>query len=208
MSNDEDLLLGSDSVNRCWWCGSNPEYVQYHDEEWGMPIDDDTRLFEKMCLEGFQSGLSWLTILKKRNSFRTAFDGFNFQKVVHFDQTDVDRLMANASIVRHRGKIQSTINNAGRAIEMVAEFGSLATFFWSFEAKRHTSPKTRADVVPMTDESTRMSKEMKRRGWTFVGPTTCYAMMQSMGIVNDHLRRCHHWKVVQDARKAFVRPSL
>ncbi|TWU57848.1 DNA-3-methyladenine glycosylase I [Rubripirellula reticaptiva] len=206
MTNRRGTQIGDAAVDRCWWCGSDPQYIQYHDREWGVPVADDTRLFEKVCLEGFQAGLSWLTILRKRDSFREAFDGFDPQRVCRFDQAKVDQLVNNASIVRHRGKIRSAINNAARAIEVGEEFGSLATFLWSFEPKHHRSPKLRSDVNAITEESTNLSKALKKRGWTFVGPTTCFAMMQAMGMVNDHLRTCYCWERIEDARKTFVRP--
>ena len=191
----EGLRVGEDGIVRCWWPGEDPMYRRYHDEEWGNPVTDDTRLFEKICLEGFQSGLSWLTILRKRDNFRAAFAGFDFNKVAKFDDADIVRLLADAGIVRHRGKIASTINNANRAIEMCEEFGSLSAYFWSHEPPVHELPE-RHDyrslvAAPTTAASTRLSKELKKRGWTFVGPTTCYAFMQAMGLVNDHLEGCH-----------------
>ncbi len=201
-----DVLLGDDGVHRCAWCARDSQYVRYHDTEWGMPIDDDIRLFEKICLEGFQSGLSWLTILRKRESFREAFDGFDPDRVRQFDSIKVDQLVGNAGIIRHRGKIRSTIQNATRAMETAAEFGSLAKFLWSFEPKRHRSPKVHSDIPAITHESTQLSKSLKKRGWTFVGPTTCYAMMQAMGIVNDHLVTCDRWAIVEAARDSFTRP--
>ena len=170
-----------------------------------MPVNDDHRLFEKICLEGFQSGLSWLTVLKKREDFRRCFKHFDFEKVARFRSTSVDRLLKDASIIRHRGKIESTINNAKRAIELVREFDSLATFFWQFEPKRSPVIRSRKQIRATTDESTALSKELKRRGWSFVGPTTCYAFMQAMGMVNDHLRGCHCWEKVELARQAFER---
>lgn len=196
----------SDGVRRCWWCGADPEYVAYHDEEWGLPVDDDNRLFEKTCLEGFQAGLSWITILRKRERFRKVFHQFDFRKVAKLKTKDVDRLVLDAGIIRHRGKIESVINNANRAIEMVDEFGSLAAFYWQFEPKRSPVLRSRNQVPATTNESTELSKALKKRGWTFVGPTTCYALMQAMGMVNDHLRTCDSWKVVDAARAKFQRP--
>ena len=195
MSLAEGLRQGEDGKIRCWWPGEDPFYQKYHDAEWGNPVTDDKRLFEKICLEGFQSGLSWLTILRKRENFRAAFAGFDFNKVAKFDDADVARLLADAGIVRHRGKIASTINNASRAIEMKAEFGSLSAYFWSHEPPAHELPE-RHDyksliAAPTTAASTRLSKDLKKRGWTFVGPTTCYAFMQAMGLVNDHVEGCH-----------------
>ena len=204
------LILGEDGKARCFWHNNQPDYEIYHDTEWGMPQDDDERLFEKICLEGFQSGLSWLTILRKRENFRAAFANFNFHKVAKFDDGDVERLVQDAGIIRHRGKITSTINNAKRAIEMVEQEGSLGSWFWSFEPTVAERPKffDQATLMSMgkTDISTRMSKELKKRGWSFVGPTTCYAFMQAMGMVNDHLEGCYCRDKVEAARDAFKRP--
>ncbi len=190
----EGLVLGDDGRTRCWWCRSAPEYGAYHDEEWGWPVHDDVRLFEKICLEGFQSGLSWLTILKKRQGFRRAFAGFDYHRVARFNQRSVERLLKDRSIVRHRGKIESTINNAKRAIEIEDEHGSLAAFFWKHVPPSRERPRrmTRGALMKLsqTPTSTALSKELKRRGWSFVGPTTVYAFMQAMGIVNDHLEGC------------------
>jgi DNA-3-methyladenine glycosylase I len=182
-------------------------YADYHDREWGVPVADDVKLFEKMCLEGFQAGLSWLTILRKRDSFRASFRGFDFHQVARFRSTEVERLLTDAGIVRHRGKIESTINNSQRAIELAAEFGSLARFFWQYEPRRSRVLRRREQIVATTPESTAMSKELKRRGWTFVGPTTCYALMQASGMVNDHLQGCHAWSRVDAGRRAFSRPA-
>ena len=184
------ILTGADGKARCPWCGDDPLYVEYHDKEWGRPVYDDVRLFEKICLEGFQAGLSWITILRKRENFREAFAGFDFEQVAQFDDSDVERLLQNAGIIRHRGKIEATINNAARAIELRAEYGSLSKFFWSFKPNNHTPPKTMRDIPAITPESTALSKDLKKRGWRFVGPTTCYAFMQAMGLVNDHLVDC------------------
>jgi DNA-3-methyladenine glycosylase I len=188
-------------VERCWWCGADDLYVGYHDKEWGMPVGDDHRLFEKICLEGFQSGLSWLTILRKRQNFRAAFASFDFEKVARFNTRSVERLLGDAGIVRHRGKIESTINNARRAIELAEECGSLAGYFWRFEDRRDF-----AGVVPQTAKSVELSKDLKRRGWTFVGPTTAYAFMQAMGLVNDHLPGCAARDRVESARRKFATP--
>lgn len=204
------LITGEDGRERCAWHGNLPEYLRYHDEEWGRPVTDDTRLFEKICLEGFQSGLSWLTILRKRDNFRAAFAGFDFNKVALFDEADIERCVADAGIIRHRGKIVSTVNNARRAIELKVEFGSLARYFWSHEPK----PEERPTVVdrqtlmanPTTPASVRFSKDLKKRGWTFVGPTTIYAFMQAMGLVNDHLEGCYCRDNVETMRDALVRP--
>ncbi len=196
-SSKSSLLTDETGVRRCWWCGQDPEYVRYHDEEWGRPVRDDTRLFEKICLEGFQAGLSWLTILRKRDSFREAFANFEIERVAKFTQRDVDKLVLNAGIVRHRGKIESTINNAKQAIELANEKGSLAEYFWEFEPRKSPKLRSKSDIVATTAESTQMSKDLKRRGWSFVGPTTCYAFMQSMGMVNDHILGCAFAKIAK-----------
>lgn len=192
--------------DRCWWCGDDPLYVAYHDGEWGIPVMDDRRLFEKICLEGFQSGLSWLTILRKRENFRAAFADFDFAKVARFGPKDVERLLGDAGIVRHRGKIESTINNAKRALELVEQRGSLAAYFWSFEPDGRSRPAVLTKEVLMatsiSPESKALSKDLKKRGWSFVGPTTCYAFMQAMGLVNDHLSSCPARARVAKARKA------
>lgn len=185
------LRTGADGVVRCWWCGDDPTYVAYHDDEWGRPVVDDHRLYEKLCLEGFQSGLSWLTILRKRDNFRAAFAAFDPHVVSRFGDDDMARLLADARIVRHRGKIASTINNAGRAIELIDEFGSMAAFIDRFRPEARPAPRALGDIPAKTPESLAMSKELKRRGWSFVGPTTVYAFMQSMGVVNDHVDGCH-----------------
>jgi len=181
-------------MKRCWWCGTDPLYVRYHDEEWGKPVRDDRRLFEKICLEGFQAGLSWLTILRKRENFRAAFADFNFDTVSRYTSKDVTRLVKDEGIIRHRGKIESTINNARRAIELRKEAGSLADYFWRWQPAKVSRPKriTRDVLMTMatTAESTALSKDLRKRGWTFVGPTTVYAFMQAMGLVNDHVHDC------------------
>ena len=188
------LVEGEDGLVRCWWCQSTPAYALYHDDEWGWPVHDDVRLFEKICLEGFQSGLSWLTILRKRDNFRQAFAGFDYHRVARFNQRSVERLLKDAGIVRHRGKIESTINNAKRAKELEQEFGSLSGFFWDQVPPASERPRrmTRAALKKLdkTPTSVALSQELKRRGWTFVGPTTAYAFMQAMGLVNDHLEGC------------------
>jgi DNA-3-methyladenine glycosylase I len=189
------LTIDAKGVSRCFWCGDDPLYVAYHDTEWGIPVRDDTRLFEKLCLEGFQSGLSWLTILRKRENFRKAFKAFDIPVVARLTQRDVNRLLDDAGIVRHRGKIESTINNAKRAMELIHECGSLADFIWRFEPEPKSRPKkldwTILKTMTTSPESAALSKDLKKRGWTFVGPTTCYAFMQAMGLVNDHLDGCH-----------------
>jgi len=188
------LVTGDDGVTRCFWGDAPQIYRDYHDSEWGFPVHDDRRLFEKLCLEGFQAGLSWLTILRKRENFRAAFAGFDFERVARFGSRDVKRLLADEGIVRHRGKIEATINNAQRTVELVESEGSLAEYVWRFEPDPATRPAviTRAALMEMahTRESAALSKDLKRRGWRFVGPTTVYAFMQAMGLVNDHLEGC------------------
>jgi len=210
MSNDR-LVRGEDGVVRCFWGASAPEYAAYHDTEWGFPVAEDRRLFEKLCLEGFQSGLSWLMILRKRENFRQAFAGFDFHRVAGFGEKDVERLLADASIVRHRGKIEATINNAQRAVELVDEEGSLAAYVWRFEPGTVGRPKrlTWEALLEMaeTAESRALAKDLKRRGWRFVGPTTVYAFMQAMGLVNDHLHGCDARVEVEGARSAFRPPG-
>ncbi|NRQ13755.1 DNA-3-methyladenine glycosylase I [Ensifer sesbaniae] len=204
------IVIGEDGLQRCAWQGNLDDYRRYHDDEWGRPVLDDRRLFEKICLEGFQSGLSWLTILRKREAFRAAFAGFDFDKVATFDETDIERCLADTGIVRHRGKIVSTINNARRAQDLRQEFGSLAGYFWSHEppaAERPAKVTYEAIVAnPTTAASIRVSKDLKKRGWTFVGPTTIYAFMQAMGLVNDHIEGCHCRAVVEEMRAKLVRP--
>ncbi len=182
------IFLSADGLPRCRWCSTAPEFLDYHDKEWGFPVVEDFRLFEKICLEGFQSGLSWRTILAKREHFRAAFLGFDFNKVACFGEQDVDRLLQNEGIVRHRGKIEAVIHNAACAQALVQEVGSLATFFWRYEpnASELPAPQT-ASTSPA---SIALSKELKRRGWKFVGPTTVYAFMQAMGLINDHVPEC------------------
>jgi DNA-3-methyladenine glycosylase I len=204
------LLEGADGVVRCSWPGVLPDYLHYHDHEWGRPVADDHRLFEKICLEGFQSGLSWLTILRKREAFREAFAGFDYERVAEFGETDIERLLGNAGIIRHRGKIVSTINNAKRARELADEAGSLAAWFWSREPHDSERPSV-VDYQTLvanttTPASTRISKELKKRGWSFVGPTTVYAFMQAMGLVNDHIEGCACRAKVEAERAVFRRP--
>ena len=206
----DGLVRGDDSLVRCWWGASTPTYARYHDEEWGRPVTDDGRLFEKICLEGFQSGLSWLTILNKREHFRRAFDGFDFERVARFTPKRVEKLLQDAGIVRHRGKIKSTINNAKRALELRDEFGSLAGYFWRHEPGPKDRPKrvVKSELVKLatTPVSHAVSKDLKKRGWTFVGPTTVYAFMQAMGLVNDHLEGCHVRVEAERIRSALARP--
>ncbi len=209
-SKDKYLITSEDGLSRCWWCQDHLDYQKYHDEEWGFPVDDDIRLFEKICLEGFQSGLSWLTILRKRENFRRAFAGFDFTKVAEFDETVTAHLLENKGIIRHRGKIEATINNAGRALEIVDEFGSLGAYIWKWEPVSYEPGIGKNDingVVPsVTRTSQLLSKDLKKRGWKFFGPTTAYAFMQAMGLVNDHLEGCSIREKVEKARKEFVRP--
>ena len=183
--------IGADGLVRCWWPGDDEGYIRYHDREWGRPVVEDDRLFEKLCLEGFQSGLSWLTILRKRENFRAAFAGFHIAAVASFAEADVERLLGDAGIVRHRGKIASAVNNARRAVEVADEFGSLAAYIWGWAPERAEDPLTSKGSLPAaTPESAALAKDLKRRGWSFVGPTTVYAFMQSMGLVNDHIEGC------------------
>lgn len=205
----QSIVRGSDGVARCWWA-STDSYATYHDEEWGRPTRDDRWIFEKLCLEGFQAGLSWLTILNKRENFRTAFAHFEIDKVARFNRRSVDRLMKDAGIVRHQGKIESAINNAKRARELREEFGSLAAFAWQFEPVAKSRPKklTRAALkkLAQTPESVALSKELKSRGWSFVGPTTMYAFMQAAGIVNDHMQGCAAQSQCSSDRRRFQVP--
>ena len=207
---DRGLIQGADGRVRCFWSGEDPLYQRYHDTEWGRPVKNDVRLFEKLCLEGFQSGLSWLTILRKRDNFRAAFAGFDLEAVARFKARDVNRLLKDAGIVRHRGKIESTINNAQRALEIRAEFRSLARFYWSFEPAPFERPGKiewpTLKAMAQTDASRRLSKELRRRGFSFVGPTTAYAFMQAMGLVNDHLEGCGVRADVEAEGRIFKRP--
>jgi DNA-3-methyladenine glycosylase I len=198
-------ILGPDGKARCRWSASTPEYLRYHDTEWGFPVADDRRLFEKLSLEGFQSGLSWRTILAKRENFRAAFHDFDFDRIARFTQRDVARLLKDAGIIRHRGKIEAVINNAQRARELVKREGSLAAFLWRYapDAKRLDKPQTASTSA----ESIALSKELKKQGWAFVGPTTMYAFMQAMGLVNDHMEGCFCRDEVEAERQALVRPK-
>jgi DNA-3-methyladenine glycosylase I len=207
---NDGLTRGDDGVVRCSWGDSAPEYRAYHDRECGFPVDDDRRLFEKLCLEGFQSGLSWLTILRKREGFRRAFLGFDFERLASFGDRDVERLLTDASIVRHRGKIEATINNAARAVELVEEQGSLAGYFWRYEPGPAARPERLTwdvlSTLATTPESQALAKDLKKRGWRFVGPTTAYAFMQAMGIVNDHVNGCAARPSADSARARFAVP--
>ena len=200
-----NLTVGPDGKPRCKWCGDVPEFLPYHDNEWGYPVGDDIRLFEKLCLESFQSGLSWRTILAKRENFRRAFEGFDFNKVAGYGDDDVERLLQDAGIVRHRGKIEAVINNARRAQELVAEAGSIAAFVWSFEPGPCDlgEPQTQSTSAA----SVALSKALKKRGWKFVGPTTVYAFMQAMGLINDHATGCAMRDQATRARDAFEVPT-
>lgn len=189
-------------VDRCHWCGEDPLYVRYHDEEWGRPVTDDIGLYERMCLEGFQAGLSWITILRKRENFRAAFAGFDPEKVAGFTVGDVERLLQNEEIIRHRGKIEAAIANAGKTLDLIGECGSLHAFFLRFRpANPPPSPRVHADIPAETPESRAMSKELRRRGFRFVGPVTLYAHMQATGIVNDHLGKCSFRNAVEEDRR-------
>ena len=206
------LLRGGDGLVRCAWAGEHEDYAAYHDTEWGLPVAEDRLLFEKICLEGFQSGLSWLTILRKRDHFREAFENFDFTQVADFGERDIERLLRNPGIVRHRGKIEATIHNARRACEMAEECGSLAAFFWRWEPAEDSRPR-RINYPTLlklgkTPESTAMSVSLKKRGWKFVGPTTAYAFMQAMGLVNDHLEGCCARATAETARRRFARPPV
>ena len=192
---------------RCGWAGPDPLYVDYHDREWGRPVTDDNRLFEKLCLEGFQSGLSWYTILKKRENFRAAFHGFEIARVAAMDESDIERLLGDAGIVRHRGKIASTINNARRALAIQAEFGTLAAYVWRFEPEALAAPNSLGELPAQTEASKALSKDLRKRGFSFVGPTTVYAFMQAMGLVNDHVAGCFCRAESDAARLSLVRPQ-
>ncbi|HBP41304.1 MAG: DNA-3-methyladenine glycosylase I [Vreelandella alkaliphila] len=198
-------FIAPDNLPRCQWCGGTAEFLPYHDNEWGFPVVDDQRLFEKLCLESFQSGLSWRTILNKRENFRAAFHHFDFHHVARFGEEDVQRLLQDAGIIRHRGKIEAVINNAQRALEMVKQEGSLATYFWRFE------PTLDSLAAPQTQttspESIALAKDLKKRGWKFVGPTTAFAFMQAMGLLNDHSLTCITREQVEQARQQFQRPK-
>jgi DNA-3-methyladenine glycosylase I len=202
------VIIDEDGVSRCWWCQDDPLYQSYHDLEWGRPVADDRHLFEMLCLEGFQAGLSWLTILRKRENFRKAFKAFNIESVARFNARSVDRLLSDGGIVRHRGKIESTINNARRCSELIEEFGSLRNYVWSYEP----DPRSRPEVLDwstlvelgVSAEAIGMSKDLKRRGWSFVGPTTVYSFMEAVGLVNDHVSACDLREDVEAERRLFT----
>ncbi|MEM8650915.1 MAG: DNA-3-methyladenine glycosylase I [Pseudomonadota bacterium] len=208
MTDKPDLIVDEQGISRCFWAGPQDDYVVYHDDEWGRPVGNDNRLFEKICLEGFQSGLSWYTILSKRENFRVAFHDFDIERVAMMTEDDIEKQVQNAGIIRHRGKIKSTINNANRALEMIKQEGSLAKYFWAHEptAKDRPVKITRESIPAKTDISTAISKDLKKRGWSCVGPTTIYAFMQAMGLVNDHIEGCHFREIVEQERAKFKRP--
>ncbi len=197
-------ITGPDGRARCHWCGAAPEYMDYHDTEWGFPVGDDRRLFEKLSLEGFQSGLSWRTILAKRENFRAAFHHFDFDRVARFGPADIQRLLKDEGIVRHRGKIEAVINNARRAQELVGQVGSLAAFIWRYEPPQQPDDPQAVSTSP---ESVALSQDLKKLGWKFIGPTTVYAFMQAMGLVNDHVPECVIRTEVDSARRDFKRPG-
>lgn len=202
---EQVVVRGEGGKNRCWWGNHPPDYREYHDSEWGFPVDNDPGLFEKICLEGFQAGLSWLTILRKRDRFREVFAGFEPTRLAEFGQTEIGTLLQDPGIVRHRGKIEATINNAVRALDLIDEAGSLARFFWSWAEPNGGAPR---EIPSQTPGSTTLSKELKSRGWRFVGPTTCYSFMQAMGLVNDHLRGCWVREQVAEQRNTFLERYL
>ena len=194
---------------RCWWPGDDEQYIEYHDTEWGRPVVDDQRLFEKICLEGFQAGLSWLIILRKRENFRKSFDTFDMDTVARYGEKDIERLVLDAGIVRHRGKIEATINNAARALELIEETGSLSEFIWSFAPDtplgRDGESTHASGIATVSPSATALSKALKKRGWKFVGPTTMYSFMQSMGLINDHLVECHVHDVCESSRQKVIK---
>ena len=198
-------ITGPDGKPRCGWCGTVEAFFAYHDSEWGFPVGEDRRLFEKLCLESFQSGLSWRTILDKRDNFRAAFRNFEFDRIARFAERDVARLLKDEGIVRHRGKIEAVINNARRARELVEQEGSLAAFFWRYEPDRESLAAPQS--VTTSPEAIALSKDLKKRGWKFIGPTTVYAFMQAMGLINDHVADCVVRTEVERARKRFKRPE-
>ena len=199
-------IIGSDGKKRCKWCEITPEFIHYHDSEWGFPVKDDFKLFEKLCLESFQSGLSWRTILSKRENFREAFHDFNFNLIADFTEIEINALLNNQGIVRHRGKIEAVINNAKRAKEIVEQKGSLAAYLWSFEPQNETTYESQS--ISTSPESVTLAKDLKKRGWKFIGPTTVYAFMQAMGLINDHSKGCIIREKVTIARKKFVPPRV
>lgn len=202
-----DTVVGEDGFARCAWAASSPEYRRYHDEEWGRPVGDDDRIYEKLCLEGFQAGLAWITILRKREGFRNAFKGFDAARVARFTQADVERLLDDPGIVRHRAKIEAAITNARATVRLREQGTSLAAVMWAHRPKKTSVPRVLSDIAAATPESKALSAELRKQGFAFVGPTTVYAAMQALGVVNDHLRGCH-WREIADAeRKQFVIPG-
>ncbi len=201
----------TDKKHRCAWCGGDALYQHYHDHEWGRPVTDDIRLFEKICLEGFQAGLSWITILKKRENFREAFDGFQYKKIVQYNDDDVQRLLKNSGIIRHHGKIKSVINNAERAIDIEKEFGSLSKYFWDWVPPEDDRPKSFDEKtlksISYSKTSSALSKDLKKRGWSFVGPTTVYAFMQAMGMINDHAQNCFCREEIEISSKMDIKSA-
>ena len=208
---DKHLHTAEDGITRCSWAKDQLDYRNYHDVEWGRPVSNDFQLFEKICLEGFQSGLSWLTILRKRENFRQAFANFDFNKIADYNEDNVSQLLENSGIIRHRGKIEATINNAHRALELVEEFGSLAAYIWQWEPaspEPHIGKGEYSHPIPsITRTSELLSKDLKNRGWKFFGPTTAYAFMQAMGLVNDHMEGCAFRKIVESIRSEFEPPK-
>ena len=202
------LVTGPDGVKRCWWCTGDALYEAYHDTEWGIPRTEDRQLFENLCLDGFQAGLSWITILRRRDHFRNAFAGFDIERVARFNRRSVDRLLADDRIIRHRGKIESAINNARRALELIDECGSLAEYLWRYEPRSRPRRITRRTIPTATPESTAMSKDLRSRGWTFVGPTILYAAMQAVGVVNDHVTGCDAGPKAAAVRRPPVRAAI
>lgn len=202
-----DLVTGSDGRARCFWGASDPFMTAYHDSEWGFPVAAENRLFEKVCLEGFQSGLSWRTVLMKRPAFREVFHDFDVQKVARMGEADVERLLQDARIIRHRGKIEATLTNARRACEAVEKHGSLGALLWRYEPEQRPALSTRKGMPSKTEASKKLAKDLKKLGWRFFGPTTAYAFMQAMGMVNDHLEGCCVHGACEEARRGFVRPG-
>jgi DNA-3-methyladenine glycosylase I len=201
------VVIGEDGIGRCAWGASTAEYQAYHDLEWGRPVGDDNRVFEKLCLEGFQSGLSWLTILRKRDGFRRAFASFDPAIVAGFGDADVDRLLADTGIVRHRAKIAATIANAQATIRLREQHVSLAALVWEHEPNASRAPRSGAELPASTDESKSLSAELRRLGFRFIGPTTAYAAMQSLGVVNDHVEGCGFRAIAQSQRAEFIVPK-
>ena len=196
-----------DGTRRCWWCAGDPLHIRYHDQEWGRPNLDDRHLFEHFCLEGFQAGLSWITILRKRVNFREAFADFDIEAVARFNKRSVERMLRNEGIIRHRGKIQSAINNARRALELIDDHGSIAAYLWQFEPTRSPRRRVTRGTLPVTSpESTALSKDLKKLGWSFVGPTGMYALMQAIGLINDHVATCDTRLIVEEQRRTLIRP--